>query len=519
MSGAKNCPETPRQRMIAMMYLVLTAMLALNVSTDILNGFRLVDDSLHFTLDALDRRNRDLMGMFDAAYEKNPQKTAEWLDKAHQLTASADSLYNYLQNFKYDIAVLADGEKKAQKDARVANIESRDNLDVTSNYALDQDQGKGHAKTLRLMFEDYRELIIQLTNGTKRADYEQMFSTRGGVNNDGDSITWEQVIFEGMPVGATITILSKMQLDVRQAESEMLQYLLTQTDATDIRVNNLKAFVIPQSTYIMRGGQYTAQIVLSAVDTTARPLYFVNGNQLDSTGIYRANCGSTGNFKYKGQIKLPSQESGELETYEFESEYTVGEPSATMSNIELNVMYRGYDNKFSISVPGVPNDKIKVSASGATVSRSGSLYIIKPTIEKGKVTLSVQAELNGKTITMGTQEYRIMPLPKPGAFFAAGDKLYDGGNIPRNTLLNGNNRVVASFGQDALLDLKYKITSFKVQNASGQLSPANGDKFTQQQIAMIQKLKQGAPVNIVDIKAVGPDGKTVTLRGLPLTVN
>ena len=519
MGGAKNCPETPRQRMIAMMYLVLTAMLALNVSTDILNGFRLVDDSLHFTLDATNRRNQELMDMFNVAYEKNPQKTKEWYDKAQLLQKESDNLYNYLQNFKHDIAVLADGAEKANDDPRVANIESRDNLDVTSHYALAQDQGEGKGIELRKMFEDYRELLIRLTDGKKKAEYEQMFSTRGGVTNDGDSITWEEVIFDGMPVGASITILTKMQNDVRSAQSEMIQYLLTQTDASDYRVNNLKAFVIPQSTYVMKGGQYTAQIVLSAVDSTAKPKYYINNSPLDSTGIYRVSCNSVGTFKYKGQIQLPSNDDGELETYNFESEYTVGEPSATMSNVELNVIYRGYDNKFSISVPGVPNDKVKVTANGATVSRSGGMYIIKPTIEKGKVTITAQAELNGKMITMGSKEYRLMPLPKPGAFFSAGDKLYDGGNIPRNTLLNGNNRVVASFGQDALLDLKYKITSFKVQNASGQLLPANGDKFTQQQIAMIQKLKQGAPVNIVDIKAVGPDGRTVTLRGLPLTVN
>lgn len=503
------------------MYLVLTAMLALNVSTDILNGFKLVDNSLRLTITATEQRTNDLMETFLAAKEQNPQKVEQWYNKAVILRATSDSLCDYIRDFKYNIAVLADGEKKVMslKDnglsISVDNIEARDNLDVTAQYAINE----GHAKILKQKFEGFREMLIEFSDNKKKTEFEGMFSTRGGVNNDGDSITWEQIIFEGMPVGATITILTKMQNDVRAAESEMVQFLMDQTDASDFRVNNLRAFIVPQSTYVMRGGQYSAQIVLSAVDTTARPIYYVNGNKIDQSGEYRVTCGSVGTFKYKGQIVLPSTETTEEQTLDFDGEYTVGEPSATMSNTELNVMYRGYDNKFSISVPGVSSEKIKVSANGATVSRSGSLYIIKPTIEKGKVTLTVSADMQGKMITMGTNEYRIMPLPKPGAFFSAGDKLYDGGNIPRNTLLNGNNRVVASFGQDALLDLKYKITSFKVQNASGQLLPANGDKFTQQQIAMIQKLKQGAPVNIVDIKAVGPDGKTVTLRGLPLTVN
>ncbi len=515
MGGAKNCPETPRQKMIGMMYLVLTAMLALNVSTDILNGFRLVDDSLHLTMDATDRRNKELMANFRAANEQNAQKVGEWYSKAQALTAKSDSMYNYINEFKYNIVVLADGEKKAQKDPRVSNIEARDNLDVTSQYAINE----GHGAELKQMFVDFRNMLIDFSDGVKKEEFESMFTTAGGVNNDGDSIPWEYVVFEGMPVGASVTLLTKMQNDIRSAETEMIQFLMNQTDASDYRVNKLKAFVIPQSTYVMRGGQYSAQIVLSAVDSTARPSYFVNGAKLDSTGVYRASCNSTGTFRYKGQIELQSNDGGEMEVYEFEDGYTVGEPSATMSNVELNVMYRGYDNKFSISVPGVPNDKVKVSATGAGVSRNGNMYIIKPTIEKGKVVLTVQAELDGKVLTMGTQEYRIMPLPKPGAYFSAGDKLYDGGNIPRNTLLNTNNRVVASFGQDALLDLKYTIESFKVQFASGKLVPANGDKFTTTQLSEMQKLKQGAPVNIVDIKAKGPDGRTVTLRGLPLTVN
>ena len=112
MSGAKNCPETPRQKMIGMMYLVLTAMLALNVSTDILNGFTLVDNSLHSSIAAADTHNAKLYNDFQAANADNPEKTQEWFDKAKEVQLRADSLFNYIQDFKEHIALLADGKKK-----------------------------------------------------------------------------------------------------------------------------------------------------------------------------------------------------------------------------------------------------------------------------------------------------------------------------------------------------------------------------------------------------------------------
>ena len=140
MGGAKNCPETPRQKMIGMMYLVLTAMLALNVSTDILNGFKLVDDSLHSSLEATERRSQVLMDDFKALNDMNPEKNQEWYDKAVELTQKSDSLFDYIKDFKYQIALLADG-KKADPEAR--EIEGNSNLDVTWQYAGDKKDGNG----------------------------------------------------------------------------------------------------------------------------------------------------------------------------------------------------------------------------------------------------------------------------------------------------------------------------------------------------------------------------------------
>lgn len=517
MGGAKNCPETPRQRMISMMYLVLTAMLALNVSTDILNGFKLVDQSLHSSMNATSNRNAEMYSDFKAMDDENHEKVGDWYAKALELRQQSNDLYDYIQDFKYNIAVMADGQKKV--DQRVAaegdatlNIQGNSNLDVTSTYALNY----GNGAILKEKLTAYKDSVIAW--GGNVEEMNKIFATNPGHNHDGEEISWEESLFEGMPVGASITILTKMQNDVRSVEGEMIQHLMGETDATDLRVNKMQAYVIPVSKYVMRGGRYSAHIVLAATDSTSVPEYYVNGTQLGDDGLYEVAAAGSGVKKFEGKIRYKAPD-GSMQELDFADDYTVGEPSATLSNTELNVMYRGYDNKFSISVPGVSSDKVRVSVNGGSVSRSGNLYIIRPSEGAKEATISVQAELDGRVQSMGSQNYRIMPLPKPGAYFANGERLYDGGNVPINALKNPSNKVVASFGQDALLDLKYSIVSFKMQDQNGQLYPSSNDKFTSAQLDRIGKMKQGQPVNLVDIKAKGPDGKVVTLRNVAMTVN
>lgn len=522
MGGAKNCPETPRQKMIGMMYLVLTAMLALNVSTDILNGFTLVDDSLHSSMEASVTRNEKLYRDFKEATDQNPEKMQEWYDDAIELKHRADSLWNYIQDFKTQIAILADGQKKVAEREQLTgdgarNIEGNSNLDVTAQYAIVQ----GNGTILKQMVAMYRDYIVELADDDAelRNEFTRVFATDKGWNaHEQDSCDWEVAIFEGMPVGASITILTKMQNDVRTTESEMIQYLLDRTDAGDLRVNKLNAYVIPKSDYVIRGGKYSAQIILAAVDSTQRPEYYVEGQRINDQGLYEVVASSVGLRKFKGQIAYLNPASDEMEYLPFESEYTVGEPSVTISNNDLNIMYRGYNNQFSISVPGVSNEKIKVDVAGASVSRSGGLWIIKPGDASKKVTITVSAELEGRMQPMGSREYRVKALPKPGAYFKSGETEYQDGNIARGALLNPNATVIASYGPDGLLDLPFKITSFKV-NINGVITEAKGDRFTKDQLARLGKLKKGAIVVITDIRAKGPDGKDTRLSPIPLSLN
>ncbi|MBO4250062.1 MAG: gliding motility protein GldM [Paludibacteraceae bacterium] len=515
MGGAKNCPETPRQKMIGMMYLVLTAMLALNVSTDILKAFKLVDDSLHSTLETTDSRNQQMMSQFLASRNDNPEKNGPWYDKAAELTQRSDSLYNYIQNFKYQIALATDGPKKVDPEARV--IQGNDNRDATTHYAL-PDKAEKPGVELKKMIEDFRAYLISI-DPKKEEEFNTIFDTSDKQESGDKMISWEYQMFHDMPSGASVVLLTKLQNDIRNAQNTTIQYLRGQTDAGDLRVNKLNAYVIPNSNYVIRGGKYTAKIILAAVDSTQTPEYYVEGVRLNDQGIYEVPATGLGLKKYSGWISYQNPASGDMEQLTFSSEYSVGEPAVTISNTDLNIMYRGHDNKFSISVPGVSNDKIKVNVSGASVRQQGGLWIIKPGDASKSVTISVSAELDGRMQPMGSKEYRVKQLPPPNAYFSIKDREYgSGGTIPVSALANAAGTITASYGADGLLDLPFKVTHF-LAFINSRSFDVKGNKFTKEQLDQINKLKKGGMVILQDIRATGPGGQELRLQPLILTVN
>jgi len=540
MGGAKNCPETPRQKMIGMMYLVLTAMLALNVSTDILNGFTMVDNSLHTTIKASDERNSASYSKFDDMFAQNPDKTKEWLDKANELRKQSDELCAYIQDFKEQIVILADGKEEVE--ARKAadpdgdgtrEIKGNSNLDVGGQYALvmpmDALEGQKNGNILQNKIKEYREYLINLTRDTvkdeegkviaikvdsaKEVEFNGTFATEAMWNaHEGRMVDWCVGVFDGMPVAASITILTKIQNDIRTAEGEMIQFLMNKTDAGDFRVNSLEALVIPESKYVIRGGHYHAQIVLSAIDSTKKPEIYI-GSQLLENGIYDVVCSATGSKEYAGRLVLP-QPDGTKKEIPFKSDYIVGDPSVTISNTELNVMYTGYQNKFSVSVPGIASQNLVITAPGASVTKSGALWLIKPSDSSKEVTINVAAKMGGKTQSMGSQKYRVKPLPKPSAYLVSGSTSYSEGDIKKKDL-NASSVIEASYGPDGILNIPFTITSFKMY-ARGKLIESKGGKLSSDMLGAIGKMKAGDLVNLMGIKAKGPDGKEVPLSSITL---
>lgn len=497
MSGAKNCTETPRQKMIGMMYLVLTAMLALNVSSDILNGFTMVDNSLHKTIESAELRNKSLYEDFQDLSKKNPIKVKAWLDKALLVKKKSDDTYKFIENFKVQIVRLTD-RKDANDSAYVQQITAKDNLDKSEQYAIVNGNGK-HGRELKQKIDEYRNFLMALSvnNPSKYKMYESIFAT--GKTKDGKK--WEVALFDNMPVSAVITILTKYQSDVRTSEAEIIQYLKSQTDASDFRVNNITAVVVPNTPYVIRGEKYSARIVLSAVDSTKAPDYYVNGQLINKKGLYEVVANKLGVISYSGQIKLQGND-GSILIRPFKSSYIVGEPSATLSNEDLNVVYRGIDNKFSVSVPGVAAENVSVRVIGGTARKDGGRYMIQPTRDED-INIEVWAKVEGKDKKMGGGAYRVKYLPDPKAFIQpneAGSKPIRGGFMSPVVLRTSS--LIASYGKDELVKAKFRILSFTML-AKG-ISPlqVTGTRLNS---VFLDKLIKGDILMINNIKAQGPD--------------
>ncbi|VBB46819.1 Gliding motility-associated protein GldM [uncultured Paludibacter sp.] len=501
MSGSKNCPETPRQRMIGMMYLVLTAMLALNVSNEVLEGFGLVDRGLRNTIESSEKRNDGMYKNFKAEEEKNPQKVKEWLEKATKVKLMSDELFNYIKDYKYQIVKIADG-KNADKNA--VDIQARENIDAAGEYS----KVKGNDKILKKKIDIFRDSIMAMTKDdpAKQAMFAQMFDTK----NKGGK-TWSDRMFESMPVAAVVTMLSKYQSDIRSAEAETVQYLRAKADLQDFNLNKLTVVVNAESSYVLQGGTYKAQIFLAAYDENKvnEYQYKINGSSLGNNNIIQIGASGIGPHTYVASVVVPKND-GTWEEYKSEPyQYIVGKPSATMSNVDLNVVYRGIDNRFKISVPGVPDGSVRVSASGASISKSGDFYVIKPQQDED-ITINVSAEINGRVVNMGSEKYRVKYLPDPTAYF----QYTDAGGVPRavreeklsKRLLKSASTIVANYGPDALIKANFTVTSFTL-SALGTSIPTSGSRFNSRQLDLINELEGGDDVFIKNIRAVGPDGK------------
>ena len=245
--------------MINLMYIVLTAMLALNVSSDVLNGFTQVEAGMVRTNSTLTARNQALLEQLKAFNEQNPEKGGVWYGKAVELCGETNSLYNFVDSLKLAIVRSADGA-----DATLDNIKGQDNLEAASYVMLAPGTGKG--ERLRLSIDSFRDYVSQiLTDSIKRDIISKTLTTEVKATPGNISLkSWEETMFENMPVVAAVTLLSKIQSDIRYAEGEALGALITNIDAGDVRVNEMNAFVIPSSRNVMRGSRYTANIIMAA---------------------------------------------------------------------------------------------------------------------------------------------------------------------------------------------------------------------------------------------------------------
>lgn len=537
--GTKNCPETPRQKMINMMYLVLTAMLALNVASETLQAFKIVDKSLMKTYLTFTDKNKTLLGDFRHAYEMNSDKVEKWMNLANEVNEHSDSMVSFLTETKELLAFGADGQVKlpgqevtdefpiiVTRDKDSIILKRQDDLNVSPVIMLT----KGRGKELQDKINEYRAYLVDIVKdqpniiANLKSSLDVDDPTRESMKLEKDQSmnfrTWPQQNFEATPVIASITLLSKLQIDVRNAESAVLRHLYNQIDAATFKFTGLKATVIPDASYIFQGQEYRARIFLSAEDSTQKLQVFMDGNNNSlplegNEAIFRMTPEEVKTYTYNGKIQYPTPDGEGFGTKPFSFEFQVAKPNATVSATKMNVLFKNLANPISISVPGVPNEKIKPVCTNGKMYKSGESWVIEPDqldFNGDKTKVLVYAELDGKDRIMAEQKYRVMKVPDPVAKVGG----IASGDITRDQLRL--QRLVSATLENFYFEMQFVVTSFEMsvpgQGGMTTTLSSNSYYFSDEQKRLLNSLNTGDKVWIENIKAKIKDNDEDTERQL-----
>ncbi|MBB5635831.1 gliding motility-associated protein GldM [Pedobacter cryoconitis] len=510
MAGGK---ETTRQKMINIMYLVLLAMLALNVSDTILNAFKNINDSLDSSRTNVSTSIDQLFASFqNTKLKEEPARAQPIWEKANLAKKYADDLNSYIQQLKQQFNTAGGGI-----DPETGDLKERGNQDIAQGIMINAKEGE----KLKAKINDTREKLISLLEKDDRAHVSFSLDAKDPEKSVEGKKKWEDINFgEGTPLTAANTVLTKIQSDTRNAEAEVVKKLFGNMDKAMVNLDHFEAVVVAPTSYVVQGQPYTAEIFLTASDTRSSADISVGGNKLptkNGKGTYTGSTGAVGVFKWAGSIRV-KQTDGTFKEYPTPTQtYQVAKPSATVSPDKMNVIYAGIPNPFSVSAAGFPLESVKASISGGSMSGSNGKYNVSVGGDQiGKVVnITVTASNAGKTLNLGSQQFRVKALPTPKAFI----KGKSGGNVELEWLSRAN--VIETELDDFVFDIKYKVIRFNatfINPRSDAVNiPNNGGSFSGQIKGALNSIKPGATVIFKDIIAEGPDGRQKNLDGITFT--
>jgi gliding motility-associated protein GldM len=496
-------PKEPRQKMINMMYLVLTALLALNVSAEILNAFKTVNRSIDNANTVLNNNSQLIYKSFEdkLADPKTAAKAAIWKPKADQAHELAGKMWTRLESLKAQIRE-ASGLKHGAKDS----LGYEANLDGPTRVMDKNGEGPKLEKELKDVKEAFLNIDPEIRKEFENKlpiDLSYPKSTTGNTNN-----SWTTSYFHMTPAIAAITILNKFQNDIKTSENQIVTYCHSKIGEVAVRFDKFDFVGGLSSSYLMPGEKLKVSAGLGAMSSATQPEIFINGKQvsLAGGGMAETEFPVSGSGKVNVLIKYKDQDGVE-KTIPRTLEYTVGQPSGVaVSADKMNVLYIGVDNPLTITA-GVGSEKVNANISGnGTISRvSGAKWVAKPA-KPGEVNVNVVVD--GKSTPV---RYRVKYLPDPASFVAN----KRGGPIPAGDLKAQGGLIARLLDSD--FEAAFKVVSYNVGAVGGkypvyQTSPNDGNRWSGNAATIINNATPGTSIFFDNIKVVGPDGRS---RDLP----
>lgn len=492
--------------MINMMYLVLTAMLALNVSAEIINAFKTVDTSLMKSNTTLTSATNEIYDALAASLDepKTREKAAIWKPKADQVKGLTATLYDYIEGIK-DSLKRGSGYAPEKGDTSF----KIDNLDAASRMMVTEKRGD----YLREALEQYKKDILDIDPEiAKEFDHslpinlEQPISEAGNTNQ-----SWSAAYFHMTPTIAALTILSKFQNDVKNTENKVASFCFKKIGDVKVIFDKFEPMIGANSTYLMPGEQLEIKAGLGAFNASVKPKVFINGNAVtvgdNGVAEVKMPAGGSGPKKLNIEVKYPDPATGEEKSISKVFEYTVGQPSgvAVMAD-KMNVLYVGVENPLTITA-GAGSEKVNASINNGSVTKAGgSKYIAKPK-EPGIADVNVMVD--GKSV--GKVSFRVKYLPPATGMVGT----FEGGQVSTAQFkAMGGVRAIL---QNSEFEALYEVVSYTIADLSSpDYNPINnnGPRWVGSAADLVNNLKPGRGVYIDNIKARGPDGRTIPLKPL-----
>ncbi len=556
---------SPRQRMINMMYLVLTALLALNVSKEVLQSFFEVNKGIERTTTNFNLKNEETYSAFDNAAENNPAKYQEVKAKAYAVRKIAGEVTMYIQEMKYDLVSSSDGgevylglaidildkdgkpiEEKAYIDKKfkelpaphkflpIGWLKNKSDRDASGDLFFPK-LGERRASVLKSKIEEYKALLIQ--NANDETSLIANINLVCDVSNKGSGKklqTWEEYNFVDMPSVGALTILSKIQSDLRNIEADVINYLKRDIDSKSLKFSSAEGIQIPKTNFVLRGDSFRAEIFITAKNENQNPDIYVGeydslgGGKyemrgtvdtikvVNGKGIFTTRTTSEGLKKWGGLIAMKTENGTKM--YPFSGEYLVAAKTAVVSPTKMNILYLEVDNPLKISVPGYTAGEISAVINNGKISpvkKTLGEYSARPS-KKGKALVSLYANVDGRRTKMGDMPFRVKQVPPPKA------KVRFALNV-NGTMVIEKMRMVNAGGLEAELKdfdfkgINYMITSYHLSGmykGEQQHQDVKGPEFSKQMLGIIRNTKAGNTITISSIKARRTDTKGTAERDL-----
>lgn len=537
MAGGK---QSPRDKMIGMMYLVLLALLAMNVTKSVLNSFVVINGAMTETNAAFDGKNAATMAEFNKQNTLNEAKVGPWLKRAKAVEAASKELDDYFEALKKHIIVytegytedmLAGGDDWVTLDTAQAlgDIDKPQTVLLGSEPMTPKD-GEWTMLEMKSKITEWEEKVMAQIPNEDKGGLDIHFTYEDGVNADGEAEPWHIAHFYHAPLAAVITDISMFQNQVKNRESEALAVLMKHITAAEFDFDEVAVKVIPKSNYVVLGDSFKADVIVAAYSTTQNPEMEV-GSALDTAGkasnewtvtnavdtsrikikdgvaTYGYKPTSEGEITWGGIMKIRKAGTNQYDLHPFEHTFIAAKPSMVVSPTKMNVMYKGVKNPIDVSVAGFSSSELSVSCTGGVLSGSNGSYFVQPgkTSRQVKVNVSVKSK-GGKSKSMGTAEFRVKSIPKPTPKFAT----VEGSGRVSRAQVKASQTVTVEL-KDFMFDgLKYTVTKFDmVGYVKGKKSTltSKSNRVTGQMKTLIGAQNSKDEIVVKNIWVNGPNGR------------